>query len=98
MPPSLARALSLAGALGALAGASAFVPSVVTPSHQPMDRRAYQPVRAPKFYGVPANSLAWNYTYKVGFLAAGGDLHSGPYTYADAVAFCDADDDCAGHR
>jgi len=39
MPPSLARALSLAGALGALAGASAFVPSVITPSHQPMDRR-----------------------------------------------------------
>jgi hypothetical protein len=96
MPPSLSRTLSLAGALNALACcASAFAPSVVTPTNQPMDRRAYQPVRAPKFYGV-TNALAWNYTYKVGFLAAGGDLHSGPYTYADAVAFCDADDDCAG--
>ena len=87
------RSAALLGA--ALAGAAAaFAPSVVTPANQPMDRRAYRPVRAPKFAGL-ASPLAWNYSYKVGFLAAGGDLHTGPYTYADAVAFCDAHDDCA---
>jgi len=37
---------------------------------------------------------AASYTFKVGFLAAGNDVHSGSYTFADAVAFCDSSDDC----
>ena len=75
--------------------AAAAFADVVTPTNQPMDRRAYQPQRAPRFAGL-SESVAWNYTYKPGFLAAGFDLHSGPYTYVDAVAFCNADDSCAG--
>lgn len=43
-------------------------------------------------FGLCTNQA--NYTFMVGFLAAGNDVHSGPYTYADAVAYCDSSDDC----
>lgn len=37
-----------------------------------------------------------SYTYAAGFLAAGDDLGGGPYTYADALAHCDALIECMG--
>jgi len=90
---AVARLLALA-AMAALTRAAA-PPAVVTPRNQPADRRGYRPVRAPKFHGL-AETVSWNYTYKPGFLAAGSDLHSGPYDFVGAVAYCNADDSCAG--
>ena len=36
------------------------------------------------------------YAHKLGFLAAGSDDHTGPFNFADAQAFCSADDACMG--
>ena len=47
-------------------------------------------------FGLCTNQA--NYTFMVGFLAAGNDVHNGPYTYADAVAYCDSSDDCGEPR
>lgn len=41
-------------------------------------------------------SAQYNYTYGPGFLAAGDDLISGPFTYDEAVAYCSSQALCMG--
>lgn len=76
-------------------GSTSLAEGSATYENQPIDRRSYKPIKAPRFSNL-VSTPQWNWTYKVGFLAAGYDLHNGMYTYDEASAFCGSNDNCAG--